>query len=99
MTVKKLENLLKSGASGGLEKIIQTAQNMDSLTAALRAATAPENAENLLAANLRADGELVVICSSSAWASRIRFEEDTLIAAARQSGFDATSLRVTVTQP
>lgn len=98
MPVRKLENLLKSGSSGSLEKIIQTAQNMDSLTGALRAALPPDMADNLLAANVRDDGELVVICQSSAWASRIRFESDTLLAAASDAGFPADSLRVLVSQ-
>jgi hypothetical protein len=98
MPVKKLKNLLNSGTSGTLEKIIQTAKNMDSLTSALQAALDPDIAENLLAANVRDDGELVVICRSSAWASRIRFESDTLLAAAADAGFDARSLRVAVSQ-
>ncbi|MDH3441544.1 MAG: DUF721 domain-containing protein [Gammaproteobacteria bacterium] len=98
MPAKKLENLLHSGASGSLEKLIRTAQDMDSLTSALRAALTSEIAENLLAANVREDGALVVICSSSAWASRIRFESDALLEASRASGFAADSLRVMVTQ-
>ena len=98
MPVKKLEDLLNSGASGSLEKLIQTAQDMDSLTSALRAALTPDSAENLLAANVREDGALVVICSSSAWAARIRFEADALLDASRASGFAADSVRVMVTQ-
>lgn len=98
MSVKKLENLLNSGASGSLEKLIQTAQNMDSLTTALQSAVARDIGENLLAANVREDGALVIICSSSAWASRARFESDALLAAARSAGFDTNSVRVMVTQ-
>ena len=98
MPVKKLENLLKSGTSGTLDHIIRTASDMDSLTGALRAALAPELADHLVAANTRDDGELVIICSSSAWASRIRFESDTLLAAAGDAGFPADSLRVSVSQ-
>ena len=98
MSATKLENLLKSGASGSLEKIIQRAQNMDILTAALKAVLAPDMGENLLAANVRDDGELVLVCSSSAWASRLRFESETLVDAAGKAGFEATSVRVTVSQ-
>ena len=98
MPARKLENLLKSGSSGTLEKIIQTAQNMDSLTAALRAALPPDVADNLLAANVRDDGEMVVICRSSAWASRIRFESEALKDAAAKAGFEAGSVRVSVSQ-
>jgi hypothetical protein len=38
MTIIRLENLLKAGAGGTLNKIIRRAQNMDELTTALRAA-------------------------------------------------------------
>jgi len=96
MSATKLENLLKSGAAGSLEKIIQRAQNMDALTSALKASLTPDMGENLLAANVRENGEMVVVCSSSAWASRVRFESEKLIEAARDKGFDANSLRVTV---
>ena len=71
---------------------------MDSLTSALRSALALETGENLLAANVRDDGALVLICSSSAWASRIRFESDALLGAAKSAGFEADSVRVMVTQ-
>jgi len=98
MPVKKLENLLNSGTSGTLGELIRTARNMDSLTSALRAALDPEVAGNLLAANVRADGELVVICRSSAWASRIRFEAQALLAAASDAGFNADTVRVSVSQ-
>ena len=98
MPTKKLKSLLNSGASGNLEQLIQTAQDMDSLTSALRAAMSPGMSENLLAANIREKDVLVVICSSSAWASRIRFESDALLAAAGSAGFDAKSVRVMVTQ-
>jgi len=98
MPAKKLEKLLQSGSGGNLEKLIQTAQNMDSLTGALRGALTPELADHVLAANVRANSELVVICSSSAWASRVRFEADVLLVAAAEAGFNASSLRVAVTQ-
>jgi hypothetical protein len=98
MTAEKLENLLNSGASGSLEKIIQRAKNMDSLTGTMRTVLDPDMGENLLAANVRDDGELVIVCSSSAWASRIRFESNALLDAAGRAGFDAISCRVTVSQ-
>ena len=96
MASTKLENLLKKGPAGSLGKIIQTAQNMDLLTTALKNALEAEIAAELVAANLREDGELVIICASSAWASRLRFETETLLDAALRAGFDANSIRVTV---
>lgn len=99
MPVTKLEDLLKQDAASGLQKLIQTAKNMDSLTGALRAAQPREVTEHIVAANVRADGELVIICSSSAWASRVRFESESLLAVAGKAGFAARSMRVTVTRP
>ena len=98
MPLKKLENILKLGTSGSLDQIIQTANDMDSLTGALQNALAPEIADQLVAANARDDGILVIICSSSAWASRIRFESESLLSAAKRAGFSADSVRVSVRQ-
>ena len=98
MSIIRLEKLLKTGAGGALDEIIQRAQNMDELTTALRAELAADAAQNLLAANLRENGELILICSSSAWASRLRFETDSLMAAARKAGLTVHSCRVSVSQ-
>ena len=98
MSIIRLEKLLKTGAGGALDEIIQRAQNMDELTTALRAVLPAEAGPNLLAANLRENGELVLICSSSAWASRLRFESEKLMAAARKAGLDVSSCKVSVSQ-
>ena len=98
MPITRLENLLKPGAGGDLEELVQHAQKLDELTTALRARLPADAAENLLAANLREDGELVLICASSAWASRLRFESEQLIEAARQLGFMVDRARVAVSQ-
>ncbi len=98
MSIIRLENLLKVRASGTLSKIIQRAQNMDELTTALRAGLPADAGQNLLAANLRENGELLLVCTSSAWASRLRFESDKLMEAARKAGLTVNSCRVTVSQ-
>ncbi len=98
MTIIRLENLLKVRAGGTLSKIIQRAQNMDALTTALQAELPADAGQNLLAANLREGGELVLVCTSSAWASRLRFESDKLMEAARKTGLTVNSCRVTVSQ-
>jgi CubicO group peptidase (beta-lactamase class C family) len=41
-------------------------------------------------------GELVVIAASSAWANRLRYEADTLLAAARDAGLTVSACRVRV---
>lgn len=91
-----LEKLLKSKAGRSLKSIVQNAQNMDDLAHKLRACLEPELAAQLLAANVRGDGELVIICASSVWASRLRFESESLLAAARAAGADVTRCRVKV---
>ena len=98
MTIIRLENLLKARAGSTLSKIIRRAQNMDELTTALRAKLPADAGQNLLAANLRDDGELVLVCTSSAWASRLRFESETLMEAARKAGLTVNTCRVTVSQ-
>jgi len=96
MSIIRLEKLLKSGPDEGLEKLVQRAQNMGELAHILRAALGNDLAEHLSAANIRDDGELVIVCSSSAWAARMRYESDTLLHAARQAGQQALRCKVTV---
>ena len=98
MTFIRLEKLLKTGAGGALDKIIRRAQNMDELTAMQRAELPEDAAQNLLGANLRENGELVLVASSSAWASRLRFEADKLTIAAGKAGLTVSSCKVSVRQ-
>jgi hypothetical protein len=94
MSMIRLENLLKSGTSDSLEGIVRRARELGELTVALRAALDPEAAPHLLAANLRDDAELVLICSTPAWAARIRFDSEALLRAAEAAG--AAAKRCTV---
>lgn len=71
---------------------------MGELTQMLKAGLEPELAQNLLAANLRDDGELVLICSSSAWAARLRFHAQALQEIAASAGARASRCRVTVAE-
>ena len=56
----------------------------------------PDERSSVIAANIRDDGELIVICRSSAWASRLRFETDTLLAAARAYGAEVEHCTIRV---
>jgi len=96
MSIIRLEKLLKTGSGGALEKIVQRAQNMGDLTSALRTVLPDEAQSQLLAANLRENGQLVLICSSSSWAARLRFETDQLIQAARMTGVEVKKCKVKV---
>ncbi len=86
MSNQRLKNLLNSNADGDLGRIVGRARKMGALTVALTRVLPPDERSSIIAANIRNDGELVVICRSSAWASRLRFETDTLLAAARAHG-------------
>jgi len=96
MSIIRLENLLKSSGGSRLEKIVQTAQNMEDLTVLLRGSLDDDAAASLLAASLHDDGELVLFCSSPAWASRLRFDGEKLLAIACEHGVAATRCRVRV---
>ena len=98
MPVDKLENLLKLNSNGDLGDIVQRAQAMGELTAVVARALPEADRAAIVAANVREDGELVIICASSAWASRLRYESDLLLKAARDSGVQAHSCRVRVSQ-
>ena len=91
-----LEKLLKKSTGGGLDKIVQRAQNMDEIAHKLRSVLAPDLAEQIRAINVRDDGELVIVCATSAWAARLRYDSETLVAAARKLGVDVTRCRVRV---
>jgi len=94
----ELKNLLNPSNDGDLGQVIRRAREMGELTHVLCKALPDEFAGAIVAANLREDGDLVVIAASSAWASRLRYESDTLLAAARDAGLSPTSCRVRVTQ-
>ncbi|MGB5245159.1 MAG: DciA family protein [Woeseia sp.] len=95
MTIVSLENLLKSGASSRLEKIVQTAKDMGALTQALRDDLGQDLAASLVSASVRED-ELILLCSSSAWAARMRYETEKLLATAKKTGVAASRCQVKV---
>lgn len=96
MPIVRLGQLLQSGSGDRLDKLVQHSRNMGNLAQILRSALPEDVAPHLLAANLRDPAELVLICSSSSWAARLRFESEGLLKAARQSGIKADSCTVKV---
>ena len=98
MAAKSLENLLNPSKDGDLASIVRRAKDMGELASALVRALPPEEGAAILAANVREDGELVVLCQSSAWASRLRFCADALLAAARAHGAEASRCSVRVSR-
>jgi hypothetical protein len=98
MAENELKNLLSPCSDGDLASIIRRARELGELTDALSRALPDDCAGAVVAANLREDGNLVVIAASSAWASRLRYEADTLLAAARAAGLNPVACRVRVSQ-
>ncbi len=98
MAKNDLKKLLNPSTGGDLAEIVRRAQEMGELTHFLCKALPDEYAGAIVAANLRDNGDLVVIAASSAWASRLRYETDSLLKAAREAGLDPTSCRIRVTQ-
>ncbi len=96
MSVKSLENLLNLNENGGLGDVIRHARDMGELVALLQASLPKEEAQSVVAANIRDDGELVVLASSPAWAAKLRFEAESLMIAARQTGAEVTACTVRV---
>lgn len=98
MASDKLKNLLNPSAGGELGDIVRRAREMGELTHVLCKGLPEEYAGSIVAANLREDGDLVIIAVSSAWASRLRYETDALLAAARGAGLSPANCRIRVTQ-
>jgi hypothetical protein len=71
---------------------------MDRLGEALRRVLPADESCGILAANLRDDGELVILAASPAWAAKFRFEAEGLMEAARATGATVTSCRVRVSR-
>jgi hypothetical protein len=98
MDPKSLQKLLNPNKDGGLGDVIRRAKEMGELATTLTSALPGDLASGIVAANIRDGGELVVICASPAWAARLRFEGEQLMAAARQSGTEVNSCTVRVSQ-
>ena len=98
MANNELKNLLNPSDGGDLGQIVRRARQMGELTHVLCKALPDDYAGAIVAANLREDGDLVVIAATSAWASRLRYETDTLLAAARAAGLEPATCRIRVTQ-
>ena len=98
MAQNDLKNLLSPCSEGALGSLVRRARELGELTNLLSRALPEEFTGAIVAANVRENGELVVIAASSAWASRLRYESDPLLEAARTAGIEATACRVRVTQ-
>jgi len=98
MPTKRLDSLLNPSVGGELGGIVRRAKAMGDLAEALAAGLPPDEAASIVAANVRDDKELVVVCRSPAWASRLRYESEALLTAARRHGVDASTVTIRVSK-
>ena len=98
MSIKSLENLLNPNDDGGLGDLIRHARDMGELVDQLQRALPDDMRDAVRAANIRDNGELVVLAASPAWAAKLRFEADGLITAARQVGVEITACKIKVSR-
>jgi len=96
MSEKSLEKLLNSSTNGTHRTITRHAREMDELLNLLQSALPEDLAGAIVAANIREQGELVVLARSPAWAARLRFEAAKLLAAARTANESLSSCSVRV---
>jgi hypothetical protein len=96
MPLKSLDELLKSSKDKRLAEVIDHARDMGDLVRLLQDALPSEQRPAIAAANIRDDGELVVLASSSAWAARLRYETDVLTAAVKAVGHQVNKVSVRV---
>ena len=96
MTAKSLENLLNINDDGALGEVLKRARELGELTETLSKALPDDLADGLVAVNIRNDHELVALARSSAWASRLRFEQQALLDAAVAAGVNVDSVSVRV---
>lgn len=101
MTAEKLKDLLKTSKNGDLGDIVARARALGVLTETLSRSLGAEFSGSIVAASVRAGGELVVIARSPAWAAKLRFQAEKLAAAARAAGepVDRCTVRVSHEPP
>jgi Dna[CI] antecedent, DciA len=73
MTREKPEPIAAVLAQGQLGRVAAEAQRRRETTERVRQKLPPEEARELVAAHLEADGSLTIAMSSPAWAARVRY--------------------------
>lgn len=97
-TPKSLSELIFRPGSA-VAGLAREAEAVLALAEELRAALEPALAGGLAGARLRADGTLVILAASPAWAARLRFEGERLLERARARHPEAQRVEVRVSGP
>ncbi|MEL6949914.1 MAG: DciA family protein [Pseudomonadota bacterium] len=90
---KSLKNLL-TDADSPLGALADRAASMVALRDQLAASLPDGLGGHITGAAVDSDRVLVVVCASAAWAARLRFHADDLLACARRNGVQAARCRV-----
>jgi hypothetical protein len=85
--------------SSALENLARQAARRVDLAGHLRAGLPAEIRPHLLAGNLREDGTLVLLTDSPAWAARLRFQSEQLLARSREVYPQSQRIKVRVGAP
>lgn len=96
MPSKHIGELLNPRNNRELSKALKRSEAIGRLTETLVAALPADLGSAIQAASVGDDGVLSVKASTSAWASRLRFEADQLAGVARAAGHTVTGVRVRV---
>ena len=96
MPAKSLEELLNTNKDAELGELLRRAREFDDAFKTLSKALPDDLASGLLAVSIRDPNELVALARSSAWASRLRFEQAQLLDTARSAGINVDSVSVRV---
>ncbi len=95
---KSLSELLDS-PTAKLGQLASRARSKINLTDHVRKGLEPKLAGEIVNCSVDDDGTMVVRASSSEWASRLRFESETLLTLGRKFHPEATSVKVRVAHP
>ncbi len=99
MTAKKISKILATGGPDGLGRLVEKSGEIGRLTVALADALPDDLGAAIVSASVDDAGVLQLKARSSAWASRLRFEEERLLEAAASVGRPAKGVRVRVGRP
>ena len=94
--MQKLSKILSKEHNSKISEIVKTSNELKELTIILRNILEINEKENLISAAIQEDGNLILTCSSSVWASKLRFKKKKLLSEAKKAGFNASNLEVSV---
>lgn len=99
MPSKPIGDLLNTKDNGELGRLLKRSSDIGQLTSALADALPGDLGASLVSASVSEDGTLNLKTTSSAWASRLRFEAERLLEASRAAGKPARTVNVRVGRP